>query len=346
MIKKKLGILGGGQLGMFICQAAKKYKIDTIVFSNSKKFSAKKFCDSFFIGDFNDEKTLKKFINSCDFITIETENIPKEILKKIEYKKKLFPSACVVEIAQNRLKEKKFLNSIDGVNTVKYKQVTNLKNLKNSLKEFNNQAILKSCEMGYDGKGQYIVDSKNVDDFREINFKKYILEEIIDFKKEISIIVCCTKNNTITYPPVENFHTKSILRETTYPAKISEEVKKKSIIISKRIAKELKLVGILAVEMFLLKNDEILINELAPRPHNSGHWTIDYCKFSQFENLILSIFQNFVKEPNPTTNCKMVNVIGDEYKKKNDFKKKFKFYDYFKDEIKDSRKMGHYTLKN
>ena len=99
------------------------------------------------------------------------------------------------------------------------------------------------------------------------------------------------KNNTITYPPVENFHTKSILRETTYPAKISEEVKKNQSSFLKELQKELKLVGILAVEMFLLKNDEILINELAPRPHNSGHWTIDYCKFSQFENLILSIFK-------------------------------------------------------
>ena len=108
MIKKKLGILGGGQiLECLFVKRQKKYKIDTIVFSNSKKFSAKKFCDSFFIGDFNDEN-IKKFINSCDFITIETENIPKEILKKIEYKKKLFPSACVVEIAQNRLKEKNF----------------------------------------------------------------------------------------------------------------------------------------------------------------------------------------------------------------------------------------------
>ncbi len=346
MIKKKLGILGGGQLGMFICQAARKYKINTVVFSSSAKFSAKEFCDSFFIGNFNDELTLKKFIDSCDFVTIETENIPKKILKEIEYKKKLIPSAFIIEIAQNRLKEKKFLNSIDGINTVKYKEISSFNDLKISLEEFGNKGILKSCEMGYDGKGQHIIDSKNIDDFREINFKKYILEEIIDFKKEISVIVCCTKKKIITYPPVENFHTKSILRETTYPAKISEKVNNNSIIISKKIARELKLEGILAVEMFLLKNDEILINELAPRPHNSGHWTIDYCKFSQFENLILSIFQGFVKEPNPITNCKMINVIGNEYKKKDDFKKRFKFYDYFKDEIKDSRKMGHYTLKN
>ncbi len=345
MNKKKLGILGGGQLGMFMCQAAKRNNIHTVVFSNTKNFSAKKFCDTYFIGDFNNKKILREFIESSDFITIETENIPKNILREIELKKKLYPSSYIVEVSQNRLREKKFLNSIKGVSTVQYKTIKNFDDLKQSLKIFNNYAVLKSCEMGYDGKGQFLINKKNIDEFRNINFKDFILEEKIDFEKEISVIVCRTEKKIITYPPVENFHKESILRETTYPAAISKNLEDMSILIAKNIAEKLKLEGILAIEMFVMKDDSILINEIAPRPHNSGHWTLDYCKFSQFDNLLMAIFNSSVESPVPIMNCKMVNVIGKEYKKKSEYIQNYKFYDYYKDEIKDLRKMGHYTFK-
>ncbi len=128
-MKNKLGILGGGQLGMFICQAAKKYNVKTTVFSNNKNFSAKEFCDNFLIGSFSNKILLDKFINSSDFFTIETENIPLKVLKLIEKKKKIFPSSHIVEIAQNRLKEKNFLNSINGIKTAKYKEI-NIQTLK------------------------------------------------------------------------------------------------------------------------------------------------------------------------------------------------------------------------
>ena len=132
----------------------------------------------------------------------------------------------------------------------------------------------------------------------------------------MSVIVCRTSNNITCYPVVENIHRNSILRETLYPAKISKYSENKAISIAKEIANKLNLNGILAVEMFLLDNEDVLVNELAPRPHNSGHWTLDYCKNNQFENLIYSIFDNRVKEPIPKENCKMVNVIGDDYKNK------------------------------
>ena len=345
MNKKKLGILGGGQLGMFMCQAAKRNNIHTIVFSNTKNFSAKSFCDSYFVADFDNKKILKEFIESSDFITIETENIPKHILKEIESKKKLFPSSFIIEICQNRLKEKNFLNSLDGVSTVKYKTILNFNDLKESLKSFNNKAILKSCEMGYDGKGQFLICNKNINQFKEMSFKDFILEEKIDFEKEISVIVCRTKKKIITYPPVENLHKESILRETTYPAAINKSSERMAIFIAKKISIELELEGILAIEMFVMKDNSILVNEIAPRPHNSGHWTLDYCKFSQFDNLLMAIFNSSVESPMPIMNCKMVNVIGKEYKKKNDFIQNYKFYDYYKDEIKELRKMGHYTFK-
>ena len=143
-----------------------------------------------------------------------------------------------------------------------------------------------------------------------------MLEEIVNFKKEISVIVCSSQKNIITYPPVENIHKDSILRETIYPAKINAKLTKDAINMAIKISNELKLEGVLAVEMFIDNDNKILINELAPRPHNSGHWSIDFCQYSQFENLISLIFNDFVKEPLPIKNCKMINVIGKNTKKK------------------------------
>ena len=345
-MKNSLGILGGGQLGMFICQAAKKYNIKTTVFSDNKNFSAKEFCDNFLIGSFTDQNLLDKFINSSSFFTIETENIPITVLRKIENKKKVFPSSSIVEIAQNRFKEKKFLNSINGIKTAKFEKIQSFNNLESKIKLFGSSGILKSCEMGYDGKDQHLISNKNINNFKNKDLKGYILEEVLDFKKEISVIVCCSKKNTILYPPVENIHKNSILRESIYPARITNEIKDEALLLAKRIAKKLKLQGILAIEMFLMKDDTLLINELAPRPHNSGHWSLDFCKYNQFESLIFSIFREKLMQPEPSCSCKMINVIGKDYREKKSLSKKYKFYDYFKKEVKKLRKMGHYTFKN
>ena len=145
---------------------------------------------------------------------------------------------------------------------------------------------------------------------------------------------------------MENIHKNSILRESIYPARITNEIKNEALLLAKRIAKKLKLQGILAIEMFLMKDDTLLINELAPRPHNSGHWSLDFCKYNQFESLIFSIFREKLMKPAPSCSCKMINVIGRDYRKKKSLSKKYKFYDYFKKEVKKLRKMGHYTFKS
>ena len=346
MNRKKIGILGGGQLGMFICQIAKKMNIQTSVFSEIDDFSAKKFCDNFFIASYNNQKTLNEFLNSSDIFTIETENIPKNVLWKIKKKKKLFPSSKIVEIAQNRLLEKKILNSLEGIKTAKYKPINNFNQLKLGLEDFNFNAILKSCEMGYDGKNQFLINKNNIQKYKNKSLKNHILEELLDFKKEISVIVCRdSKKNVITYPPVENIHKNSILHKTNYPAKINLKTKNEAEKISKKIASDLDVIGNIAVEMFVMKDEKILVNEIAPRPHNSGHWTIDCCKFNQFENLIYAITENNVKKPIPKKRCSMINLIGDEYKNINILKRKFRCYDYYKTKIKPNRKMGHYIIE-
>ena len=340
-----LGIIGGGQLGMFLCQAAKDLGINTSVLSETEEFSAKSFCNKFFVGKFSDSKILNDFINSADNFTIETENIPFTILEKIASKKKFFPDPGIVKICQNRLREKKFLNSLSNIKTAKFFEINNQEELKKNLKLINNSGILKTSEFGYDGKGQYKILNGQISELESLNLKSFILEEILDFEKEISVIVCRKNKKIETYPAVENIHKNSILRETIFPANISEEVKKNANKIATQIANHINLNGILAIEMFLMKDKSILINELAPRPHNSGHWSIDYCEISQFHNLLNTIFFESPKSPNPISSCKMVNVIGDEFLKKDAFKKKFKFYDYLKKEIKSARKMGHYTFK-
>lgn len=337
-----LGIIGGGQLGMFMCIAAKKIGAKTIVFSTEKNFSAKSFCDRYILGSFDDKTKLDEFINSADVFTIETENISKALLKKVEKRKKLYPSSKIVEIAQNRLKEKKFLNNINKIKTTNFLEINSFKELKIAVPKFEYNCILKTQEMGYDGKGQFMVNETNIQEFKDLNLSNFILEETVDFKSEISVIVIRNKDEIVVYPPVENIHKNSILRETIYPAKIDKEIKKKSIKIAREIANALELNGILAVEMFLTKDNKILINELAPRPHNSGHWTMDSCKFSQFDNLISLITKGKIYSPEPSKNCKMINIIGDDYSNINVIKKSFKCYDYYKKEIRPSRKMGHY----
>lgn len=341
MLNKRIGIVGGGQLGMFICEAAKKEKIKTVVYSTTHNFSAKSVCDDFIVGEYNDEKKLSQFINDADLFTIETENIPINFLKIIEMKKKLFPSSKIVEIAQNRLREKQFLNSLEGIKTVEYFEINNFDELIKYSREFEYECILKTQEFGYDGKGQYQIDQKNLSNFKIKNLNNYILEKKINFDLEISVIVSRSKSNYFSYPPVENLHKDSILRKTTYPAKIDQKIKFKSLENAELIANKLDFHGVLAIEMFVI-GEEILINEIAPRPHNSGHWTIDASECSQFENLISIITNGKSLNPEPFKNCSMVNIIGDEYLEIEKFKQNYKVYDYSKEEVRPLRKMGHY----
>ena len=344
MSNKTLGIIGGGQLGMFICIAAQKIGLKTLVYSQEKDFSARKFCDKHIIGNIKSKEKIEKFIQDSDFCTVETENIHKDFLRTIEKRKNLFPSSNIIEISQNRLTEKNFLNSLKNIKTTRFFEVNNFKDLKDFAKNLNYNCILKTQELGYDGKGQSTIKKENLYKFENQILQNCIIEEKVNFKLEISVIVARNSSNTIVYPPVKNIHKESILRETIFPAKIDNHLKQSAIEKAIYISENLDLNGILAVEMFITNKNQILINELAPRPHNSGHWTMDACKFSQFDNLVSIINCNEVYEPEPYRSCKMINIIGEEYMSLKTIKKNFKTYDYFKKNVKSNRKMGHYVL--
>lgn len=340
-----IGILGGGQLGMFLCKSAKKYNKNIHVYSESNEFSAKKFCDKYFVGDFNDLEKIQNFVDSVEIITVETENIPLKTLRYIEDQNKLKPSSKIIEISQNRVKEKNFINSLNGIKTTDYLEINNFKDLEYAFMSFNNQLIIKSVELGYDGKNQYVINKNNIEQFRDISLKNFIGERYVDFELELSIIVAKDiYGNTEFFPPVKNIHKNGILISSEFPLQIEKKIEKELNQIASEISNKLSLIGIIAIEIFLQKDKNIIINELAPRPHNSGHWSIDCCEVSQFDNLVLSLTDNKILNPNPLYNGIMMNVIGKDYLKKENYKNKYIFHDYWKKEIKKKRKMAHYLV--
>jgi len=254
------------------------------------------------------------------------------------------PKPSVNRIIQHRLAEKDFINKLN-IRTTQYVSIeskSEIDALQNLL-----PGLLKTTTLGYDGKGQHLINS--VEDLKllDIDFSKgYILEKMIKLKKEISIIITRFSNKKYEiYEPIENLHEDQILKHSAIPADISEKILEKSKLWSMQIAEELKYVGALCVEFFIDRNENLYVNEIAPRVHNSGHLTINAFNISQFENHVRAVC-NLEQVPlKKIANAKMVNIIGDQitaYRNK-EFNPNEFFYDYLKKEIKDKRKMGHIT---
>ena len=340
-----LGIIGGGQLGSMLASAAKKLDIKTIIFCDDKNAPGQKFSDKFICADYSDDKAINQFADVSDIITFEFENIPYETLNKINKIKSVLPHPSVNKIIQNRLFEKNFINKLN-IRTTLYASV------KKKSEIFENQnflpGILKTCTLGYDGKGQYKINS--IDDLKNltINYNNdYILEKFVKLKKEISVIITRFKSKQYEiYEPFENVHEDQILKNSKIPADISKENFEKSKLWTTQIAEELDYVGTLCVEFFIDKNDILYVNEIAPRVHNSGHLTINAYNVSQFENHIRAVCQLKKIKLSKTSNAEMINLLGNQitlYKNKNLKPNEF-FFDYLKKEIKPKRKMGHLTI--
>ena len=340
-----LGIIGGGQLGSMLSTAAKKIDIKTVVYCDDMNAPAQNFANEFIYGRYDDEKKINEFASKVDVVTFEFENIPYETLYKISQNKIVLPKPKVNKIVQNRLSEKDFVNKIN-IRTTLYVAVNNDKDLKSNIKLL--PGILKTCTLGYDGKGQFKINS--TEDLNNLNVdfsKEYILEKQVKLKKEISVIVTRFGHQRYEiYEPIENVHEDQILKHSKVPANISDSIKKKSIDWSTMIAEKLDYIGTLCVEFFVDKNDNLYANEVAPRVHNSGHLTINSHNVSQFENHIRAVCGLEKIETKKIHNAKMINIIGEDisiYRKKS-FKDNEFFYDYLKKEIKSKRKMGHLTI--
>ena len=340
----RLGVIGGGQLGSLLCDAARKLKVNTVVLSDDKEGPAQHFCDQFLYSKYDDNAKVREFISKVDVVTYEFENIPINFLNFIQKEKKVLPSPKINKIAQNRKLEKTFVNEL-GINTTEWVFIKSAEDIKKNQHLL--PGILKSNTLGYDGKGQYILNS--LDDVKQdwCFTNDYILEKKVDLKKEISVIIARYADGTmINYEPIENVHQNQILYKSKIPADISDKIFKSAINNAKKIAENFSYVGILTIEYFITKQDELLVNELAPRFHNSGHLTIEAFNISQFENHVRAVCNLKSKPIEKISNAEMYNILGFEiqdYKKK-PFKKNEFFHDYLKKKPREGRKMGHLTI--
>lgn len=340
---KRIGIIGGGQLGRMLALAAFNMGYIVYVFSNIKNCPAAQVTPYVIVADYEDSNALNLFAKEVDAITIEFENIPTSTLSYLAQKVPVYPSEKVLYIAQNRLREKEFINSLK-INTVRYQTVTT----QNSLSQVVNTSptLLKTAELGYDGKGQYLLTQENVDDISLT--QTMILEEYIDIYKELSIVIARNiHGQKVFFPIAENIHRSNILHTSQVPADITPQVQNAIKDIAEKIAEALNIVGIIAIEFFLTRDNRVLVNELAPRPHNSAHWSIDACNISQFAQLIRIICDLPLQEVVLNFPCKTINLLGEGVNNITRYlnDRNAIVHLYGKDTIKANRKMGHINLR-
>jgi 5-(carboxyamino)imidazole ribonucleotide synthase len=354
LLNQTIGIIGNGQLARMLALAAYNLGFKIAIYGEDDTSPANLITKFNTVGNYNDYEKLLKFAKEVDFLTYEFENIDEKNLQIIEekYGEKVFPKSNALYISKNRLREKNFLNNI-GIETANFWQINNFEDLtKIVLDNPDGKFILKTCEEGYDGKGQFKITNSydiaeiklNIDDIKQ---GQYILEKIVNFKKEASIIIVRDKNgNSEHFPIPENNHIKGILHSSFVPNRLSQEVNNKIIEIGTKIANELDYIGVLAIEFFIDSDNNVIVNEIAPRVHNSGHYTMNSCNISQFEAHIRAISGLNLKKIKLLNSCKMRNLVGEEINYADDFINLNDAYIhiYGKQEIRKGRKMGHVNI--
>jgi len=354
MLAKILGIIGGGQLGLMLTEAAKtmpEYISDIIVLDPTQNCPASKAGAKQIIGDFKDENAISKLAESCDIITYEIESGNSDVLKKLENKCVINPSPETLKIIQDKLRQKEFLSK-HQIAVAEFHEINTLNDLKKSIEYFGLPVLLKVRKDAYDGRGNYKITSSDEIETAYASFdnKELMVEKYIDFKMEVSVIAGRNTNaEIITFPIVENIHEENILRMTIAPARVSDTVRKRAESIAHKTMEVLKGAGIFGIEMFVTDNDEILINEIAPRVHNSGHHTLQSSKTSQFEQHLRAILGLKLGGTELVHRTVMYNILGPS-----DFHGKYKpitinandvFLKMYGKEIsKPKRKLGHFNV--
>ena len=356
--KKTIGILGGGQLGKMVLDVSNSWGLDVFVLDPNKDCPSSKLCKKFFEGDLMDYDIVVEFGKLCDIITIEIENVNVEALKYLEsVNKKIYPQANVIESIQDKSNQKKFYQN-NGIPTSSFQILNGIDEIKNKISkgEISFPFIWKASKMGYDGYGvKKIIDNKSLE---EISDCHCIIEELIDIKKELSVMVGSRESGErAVYPAVEmEFNKKSNQVEYILsPARIDDSIKYLAEDLAYKVAEKFKIIGIIAVEMFLTNENELLVNEVAPRPHNSYHFSIEGSYTSQFEQFLRAILDLPLGSTKILENSVMVNLVGDSDSKG---KVVYKNFDqiigiegvnphiYGKFGSKPNRKMGHITIIN
>ena len=341
-----IGILGGGQLGQMLSMAASRLGFKTHIFEPSENPPASNVSSKFTRAEYDDYDALKQFASSVDVVTYEFENIPTAALDIIETQSEIFPNREALKISQDRLIEKEFINKL-GFKTASFCEVNSIEELIHAINQIGAPSILKTRRFGYDGKGQVKVQpsSKPEEIWKNLGEKALILEGFINFSSEFSVIGSRSKDGQIScFDPGENVHKDGILRTTTVPAHLTNQQKTEAVLITAKILETLKYVGVIGIEFFLEKNS-LIINEFAPRVHNSGHWTQNGCTVDQFEQHIRAITGWKLGNAERHSDVIMENLIGDEIYKTNQLVEdgSIALHLYGKADVNPGRKMGHFN---
>ena len=351
-MKKRLGIIGGGQLGMMITEAAQNLSdeiSEIIVLDPTENCPAAQVGAKQIVGDFKDENAIIKLAEQSDIITYEIESGNTDVLNKL--KTEIEPSPSTLGIIQDKFSQKTFLSE-NGLPVSEFYEITSLDNLHAKINDLGLPVLLKSRRDAYDGRGNLkIVSSAEIEKaYQHFEGKSLMIEKFVDFKMEVSVIAARNTNGDITtYPLVENIHENNILNVTIAPARVSDNVIKDAEDIAKKTMEVLKGAGVFGIEMFIDQDDRILINEIAPRVHNSGHHTLQSCKTSQFEQHLRAILGLDLGSTDIIHKTVMCNILGPD-----GFEGKYKPVDLDKDHVylkmygksvsKPQRKLGHFNI--
>ncbi len=309
-----IGIVGGGQLGRMSALAAARLGYRCHILTPERDSPASLVSAGTTLGDYENPTTLRAFAAHADVITFEFENVSAEGLDLLASLRLVRPSPSVLRISQYRLAEKRFLNRI-GVPTTPWAAVNSREELETAVAHIGLPAVLKTTRLGYDGKGQALLREPGdiAAGFAELSPKPLILEGFVDFACEVSVVVARGSDGSMAvFDPVENDHRDHILDITYAPARIAEPIAASAQTLARRVAEGLDLVGVLAVEMFVTADGRVLANEIAPRPHNSGHWTIDACPASQFEMHVRAVTGLPLPAATRHSDAVMKNLVGPE----------------------------------
>ena len=340
-----IGILGGGQLGRMTAVAAAQLGYRSHIFSPDADAPAKEISAAKTTAPYEDEEAARAFANSVDVVTFEFENVPDATLAAISERVPVRPNVEALHVSQDRAIEKTFLNN-HGIGTVPWAPVNGPDDFDTAAKTTGTPAILKTSRFGYDGKGQIRVDAAPAltEAWDSIGAVASVLEGFVDFEREISVIVARgLDGRTESYVPVDNVHRDHILHTTAAPSTVNPTIAENAQSIADKVAGALDLVGLLAVEMFVTTDGHLLVNEIAPRPHNSGHWTLDACAVSQFEQFVRAVAGLPLGSPQRHSDAVMTNLIGDEADGWHELLAQGNacLHLYGKAEARPGRKMGH-----
>ncbi len=342
-----IGILGGGQLGRMLAVAASRLGLKAHIFEPGANPPAGQVADQVTTASYEDEAALHRFAQSVDVITYEFENIPTSALDILEQIRPIHPGRQALAISQDRLSEKEFLTGL-GLKVAPYANVTSAAEAEAAAQSIGTPSILKTRRMGYDGKGQDRL--KNVSDMKKawqaMQGAPSVLEGFINFSHEVSVIAARTSDGQVAcYDPGENVHCEGILHSTTVPATLSAAQRMDAVLLAGQILNALDYVGVMGVELFVTA-DGLIVNEIAPRVHNSGHWTQNGCDICQFEQHIRAVASWPLGDGSRHSDIRMENLIGADMERVPELREtNAALHLYGKSEIKPGRKMGHVNFR-